>query len=353
MSRLVFVGAAPAVDRLLLVDHLEVGGVHLPTRVQVTPGGKALNGARVACNLTIDRPDVAVSVVGLIGGASGRWIADAVAGAGLTAHWAWASEETRTCIVVAEEGGGTTVGGRSTDFYESPLPVSPAEWEELCAVVTKACHGASWVALAGRLPPDCPIGAATHLIECARVGGARVAVDASSSALAWYLDLAPDLVKVNHIEAATVLDRAVPTDVPGLLALTGLLSERAGNDTAVAVTGGLLGACLAAPDRLWAQTTEHESNHGSGTTDDADRGPWWGKVPAVGAYPTGSGDAFLGAMLVALDRRPADWRGSLRTALGASAASAEQVGTAIVDGRRAAFLASLTQVLPAVAMDRH
>lgn len=116
---------------------------------------------------------------------------------------------------------------------------------------------------------------------------------------------------------------------------------------------GLLGACLAAPDRSWAQTTEHESNHGSGTTDDADRGPWWGKVPAVGAYPTGSGDAFLGAMLVALDHRPADWPGSLRTALGASAASAEQVGTAIVDGRRAALLASLTQVLPAVAMDRH
>ena len=61
---------------------------------------------------------------------------------------------------------------------------------------------ATWVAVAGSLPPGAPPDAAARLLRVARAAGARVALDVSGEALRLGLEAGPDFVKVNAEEAA-------------------------------------------------------------------------------------------------------------------------------------------------------
>ena len=76
-----------------------------------------------------------------------------------------------------------------------------------------------------------------------------------------------------------------------------------------------------------------------------DGGRLEGRVGALGAYPVGSGDAFLAGLVVALDGG-AGWPEALRSALGAGAANAEQPGAGRLDRSRAAALAEAAEVAP-------
>jgi fructose-1-phosphate kinase PfkB-like protein len=53
-----------------------------------------------------------------------------------------------------------------------------------------------------------------------------------------------------------------------------------------------------------------------------------------GRYPVGSGDAFLGGLVVGLERGD-PWPDALRLALGAAAANAELPGAGVLDAARA------------------
>lgn len=68
-----------------------------------------------------------------------------------------------------------------------------------------------------------------------------------------------------------------------------------------------------------------------------------GSLPASGAYPVGSGDAFLAGMLVALERGD-DWPAAAALGLGAAAANAETPGAASFAPARAAELAKRAHV---------
>ncbi|MGH2525137.1 MAG: PfkB family carbohydrate kinase, partial [Actinomycetota bacterium] len=57
-----------------------------------------------------------------------------------------------------------------------------------------------------------------------------------------------------------------------------------------------------------------------------------------GQYPVGSGDAFLGGLVTALDREEG-WEAALRLALGAAAANAELPGAGRLNAVRAIELA--------------
>jgi 1-phosphofructokinase/tagatose 6-phosphate kinase len=70
---------------------------------------------------------------------------------------------------------------------------------------------------------------------------------------------------------------------------------------------------------------------------------WRGRLAARGRYPVGSGDTFLGGLLVGLDRS-GSWPEALRIALGAAAANAELPGAARFDADRARELAAQAEV---------
>jgi 1-phosphofructokinase family hexose kinase len=307
----------PSIDRFFLVaDRVRVGEIHRPSELVTVAGGKGLNVARAASTLGAD-----VRAVALLAGHAGRWIADELLDAAVRADVVWTTGETRSSLSAADPESG-----RPTEFYERGESTDPAAWERFAERVS-ALSGARWASISGSLPPGIPAAASGDLVERARSTGARVAVDQAGPTLAAALDAAPDLVKVNASEAQELTGRSEPR-AAALALHESLLKRRdlVGLDApATVVTAGEAGAYLVAPD---------------GRT-------WRGSLDVRGPFPNGSGDSFLGGLLVALDGGaavPADaselWQAALPLALGAATANAERAGAGRLDPRRARTLAS-------------
>jgi 1-phosphofructokinase family hexose kinase len=287
------VAANPSIDRLFAVERLTPGEIHRPAEFAQVPGGKGLNVARSAAVLGGD-----VTAAALLGGHAGRWIAEQLEAEGVPLRAAWSDVETRSSLSVAGAIEGLT------EFYEHGHPVTPREWAAFEELVRALMPGAAWTTLSGSLPVGAPPDSYERLI-----GTGRVVLDAVAAGI----DAGPAIVKLNAAEAAhaTGLDdpRAAVTE----------LHRRSGG--AAIVTRGEQGALLVTPD---------------GT-------PIEGRTAAAGAYPVGSGDAFLAGLLVALDRG-GSWEDAFRAALGAGAANAELAGAGRLDRARAEELAAQADV---------
>ncbi|MBB4661189.1 1-phosphofructokinase family hexose kinase [Conexibacter arvalis] len=310
----------PSIDRFFLVaDQVRAGAIHRPAELVATAGGKGLNVARAAATLGGD-----VRAIALLAGHAGRWIADELLDNAIRADVVWTTGETRTSLSAADPESG-----RPTEFYERGESTDPAAWERFAERVS-AVTDARWASVSGSLPPGVPASASADLVERARETGARVAVGQSGAALTAALGAAPDLVKANANEAHGATGHDQPRSAA--LALHDLLSARREalglGAPATIVTAGEDGAYLVDP---------------SGSL-------WRGSVDARGPFPNGSGDSFLGGLLVALDAEgdgEPRWPETLPLALGAAAANAERAGAGKLDPRRARALAAQAVVTSA------
>jgi 1-phosphofructokinase family hexose kinase len=293
-----FVAGSPSIDRQHEIDALEPGTIHRPHSVVAVAGGKALNAARAANHLGAN-----VRAVALLGGHTGRWVADALAEEGVALDVVDGPGETRMALSVHAPDGPLT------EFYEPAPEIEPEHWDALEAAVTSAARDAHWVAISGSLPPGAPPDAYTRLTHAARAGRARVALDARGEGLWGGLHAGPDFVKVNASEAAELGYTTAPA-----------LREAAGG-AAAAITHGADGMELATAD-----------------------GTLRAIPPVTGRFPVGSGDAALGGFLTALDVG-GDWAAALALATGAAAANAEVPGAGRLDGARAAQLARDVRVV--------
>lgn len=285
------VAANPSIDRLFAVDRLEAGAIHRPTGFVQVAGGKGLNVARAAAELGGD-----VRAAALLGGHAGRWIADELAGEGVELHAAWAQAETRSSLSVAGAAEGLT------EFYEHGLPVSADEWAAFATLVAGLAAGSSWMTLSGSLPPGAPADGYVSLVPVT-----STALDSRAAGI----EAGPAVVKLNEAEAGA--------GEGGAAAAARALHERSGG--AAIVTRGRDGALLVTP-----QGDEMA-----------------GRVASEGAYPVGSGDAFLAGLVVALDGG-ADWPDALRAALGAGAANAAVPGAGRLDRAHAERLAGRARI---------
>lgn len=281
----------PSIDKLFEVERLEPGEIHRPTSFTQVPGGKGLNVARAAATLGAD-----VHVVALLGGHAGRWIADEI---GLPLTAVWTSAETRSCLSVADKHTGSL-----TEFYERGSLVAADEWAEFVQTVAELASSATWTAVSGSLPP----GASGY---GDLVTTASVAVDSTAIG-----DARPALLKVNLAEACALVGHASDD----ALTPAEKLHERTGGG-AVVTAGG---------DGAVAVTPEGERLRGT--------------LAAAGAYPVGSGDAFLAGLLVSLHRGEG-WSDALRAALAAGAANAEIPGAGRLDRARAEALAERARII--------
>ena len=273
-----FVAASPSIDRLHIVAALRPGEIHRPERVVAVPGGKALNAARAAHALGAD-----VHAIALLGGHTGRWVADALEEEGVTCDAVAGPGETRICVSVSD-------GGDLTEFYEPGPELRPEHWAALEAAAAEVAARASWVGVAGSLPPGAPADGPARLLRVAREAGARVALDVSGEALRLGLAAGPDFVKVNTDEAAELEVGSAEE-----------LRER-GGAVAAAITHGADGMELATSEGVFRA------------------------APArLGSYPVGSGDSALGGFLAALDGG-ASWPEALDRAVEAAAANAQVPG---------------------------
>lgn len=178
----------PAVDTTYNVGRLRYGQTHRVQQVQVRPGGKGLNVARV-----LEQLGARVGTTGLLGGTSGQFVCSQLTQLAPTVEQRWVDTgvKTRTSVAV--------VDGQATVFNESGQPVPNWCWAELEDLLRQVVHPGDVVTINGSLPQDTPAGTVPGLARAAREAGARLIIDTSGAALlesaAW-----ADIVKPNEEE---------------------------------------------------------------------------------------------------------------------------------------------------------
>ena len=184
-----------ALDRTMVVPDFALGHISRIGRAIAVPGGKGLNVARAVKIL-----GGAPLAMGLLGGHTGRMIAAMWAEDGYEAEWTEFDGETRTCTIIANQAGVSTV------INESGL-ITPADWKALAADICRAAErdDVSAVCLCGSLPLGAPADAPGELIARLKRTGARVWVDSSKAALKNAIDAKPFAIKVNRDEIAAAL----------------------------------------------------------------------------------------------------------------------------------------------------
>lgn len=286
---------SPSVDVAYEVERVHHGGVTRPTATVRVPGGKALNAARVAASLGAE-----VHVVAPLGGSTGAWIADRLAAEGIPVTAVPVAGETRTCIAITERAAGSAT---STDLYEPATAVTADEWRELrraALAIRGAARGGDRLLLSGSIPPGVPLDNLAALLDELRGTVMRVAVDGSGPGLRATAGSA-DLLKLNRAEAADLLRTGLPDARAGAEALR----EVYGVDAIV--TDGIRGGAAAT---------------GRGTV-------LLPQPVGRGRYPAGSGDAFLGGLLAALERG-ADLADALERARDAAERNARALGQGLL-----------------------
>ena len=321
--RIVAVAANPSIDRLYEVDHLSTGAIHRPLAVVARAGGKGLNAARGAVAL-----GARVTVVGIVAGRAGDWIMEQLAELGIDARMARARGETRSCISILDRSTGLM-----TELYEPGDEIGPGAWDEMEATVAAelARGDVGALTLSGSLPPGAPVNGFARIARLVRVttadgqragtgGLVPIIVDTYGPALAGVLAERPAVVKVNAVEAGDMVGLVV--DDPATATIAAAVLHERGAD-GVVVTIGVAGAVVV-------------------TTAGAAR-----LVPPDlrGAYPVGSGDAFMAGLAAALvEGQPLVE--AARRGMAAGIANALLPGAGELDPRTARELVAQVKVMP-------
>ena len=279
----------PAIDRTLVLPGLDFGEVHRAHKVIVAAGGKGLNVARTVHTLGGEP-----LCMGFAGGHNGQLLADLAQKEGLNSYWTWMNAETRTCTILLPPNGDATV------INEPGMPVSSEDWKQLQQDIDNHLSSARLVCISGSLPPDSAPADLQALLDMLREARKQVWIDTSGAALLAAL-VQPGLsIKVNGKEIGEVLGVEIRDVDSARLALDKL--SRYGLD-AVVITLGSGGALLATRS-----------------------GQWLAKGPRVRVVSTvGSGDAFLGGLVSALDTGTSAHE-ALRDAVAAGTANALSLG---------------------------
>ena len=240
---LVTVTANPSIDRtLVLPGPLDRGGVHRVERTTSQAGGKGINISRAAVAAGV--PTLAV-----LPAHDDDPFVEEVARAGIPCHPCRPAGSIRVNLTITEPDGTTTK-------LNSPGALSDdAHMAELADAVVREARDASWVVLAGSLPPGAADSFYADLLP--RLHGlAPVAVDTSDApltALVAGLDhCAPQLMKPNAEELASITGG----DAEALEADPALVARHAAElvDRGVAhvlVTLGAAGAVLVDRTGAW------------------------------------------------------------------------------------------------------
>ncbi|MCY4464674.1 MAG: 1-phosphofructokinase family hexose kinase [Chloroflexi bacterium] len=189
-----------ALDRTMMVPDFAIGRISRIGGAIAVPGGKGLNVLR-AVEILGGR----ALAMGLLGGHTGRMIAAMVAEGGYRAQWTRFAGETRTCTIIANEEGVSTVINESGK-------IEPGDWHALADDIRTAAtnEDIAAVCLCGSLPDGAPDDAPTQLISQINELGVPVWVDSSGLWLANAIAAKPYAIKVNSDEFRSALGRDLP-----------------------------------------------------------------------------------------------------------------------------------------------
>ena len=288
----------PSLDRTVELEReLQRGEVQRVARNVEEPGGKGVNVTRAL--VASGAPSIAV-----LPGRADDPLVVALASAGVPVATVPIAARLRSNITITEPDGVTT------KLNELGPELGEAEQRALIAAVVTQAADASWLVLAGSLPPSLRPDFYVRVVREARAAGvaARIAVDTSGAPLAALVESGEpvDLIKPNGEELAELAGEpdadALEADPERVAEVASTLGPR-GIRSAL-VTLGSKGAVLVGED------------HG-----------WFAPAPRIVPRSTvGAGDSSLAGYLLA-DVTGSGPEGRLRNAVRYGAAAASLPGT--------------------------
>jgi len=201
----------PSIDRTLHLEGLSLGGLNRARSVGTHLAGKGVNVSVALWQLGV--PSV---LLGLAGGATGRYLVDGLRAEGFICAFCEVAGETRVNLTMIEDGCE-----RTTKVNEPGPTITQAELDKLMRVTDSVGMGDLCV-LSGSLPPGVPDRTYGQLVNQLHGQGAFVALDASGASLREALAARPHLIKPNLAEAAEVLKRHLDSPTAWLEALRSL-----------------------------------------------------------------------------------------------------------------------------------
>lgn len=257
----------PAIDIIYFVNHYNLGEVHRPNQVIVSPGGKGLNVARVA-SLMGEK----VVASGLLGGSNGAVIREKIKELGLIDGFSEIQGETRICINVTDPLAGTC-----TEVLEPGPEITELEMERFLTVFAHWVTQVDVITLSGSLPLGAPIDCYNRLILLAKKAGKKVFLDTSGPAFVRGIEAKPSLIKPNEDEIKSIYEGPLTT-LNGLI--DAILHLRQKGLEWPVITRGKEGAIVGLSDGVYQVT-----------------------IPSVKTInAVGSGDAFLAGCATAYAR---------------------------------------------------
>lgn len=180
-----------ALDKTLEVPSFTPGRRHRTVDQTTMPGGKGVNIARA-----IKRLGQPVIATGLVGGATGNRIVEALNDEAVLGAFARVHEESRTNTAVLDP---TT--GMHTEINERGPEVSAQELELFREKLMYLAKGASICVFAGSLPRGIEPNVYAGLIREVRKLGVTTMLDTDGEPLRLAMRAAPEVVSPNELEA--------------------------------------------------------------------------------------------------------------------------------------------------------
>ena len=197
----------PAVDKTGVVENLTPGIVNRILSVRQDPGGKGINVSKSIRALGGES-----LALGIVGGAAGAWILEALKELGIRTNFVFTPLPTRTNLKLVD-----AVTRDTTDINE---PGQPADEAALCAVREKllaALHEGDIAVFSGSLPPQAPPSLYGDWAAHCQAVGARVFVDADGESLRLAIAAKPYAVKPNEHELSRFCGKPL-SDIAQLVA---------------------------------------------------------------------------------------------------------------------------------------
>lgn len=286
---IICLGTTPTMQRTMLFDRVEAGGVNRATEVREYASGKSVNVAKVLHSLGHD-----AVATGFVGGPRGKLLREHLDKAGVRHDFVEVpSAPTRLCTTIIDRASGAV-----TELVEESAPVNADAWAELARKLEKLLPSASGWVFSGSQAPGGPADFYTRWLARFRGKNPHVVIDARGEPLKEALRQPGVVAKCNREEFEATIGKTLPDDA----------SLRAAMEAATP-QGGALVVTLGSDGALAY-----------------DRGKFWrSRVPPIKAVSAvGSGDAFAAGFSAGRERagKTSDPRQSLALATACGAANA-------------------------------
>ena len=254
----------PALDKLMQIDHIEIGETNRAELLSASAAGKGIDVAKVLRDFNHE-----VSATGFLGGMVAPIFRQCFEEEKIHDHFVSIAGTTRTNIQLFD------TKGKRTELLEKGPKVDAHELNQLLQKVEKLAKQSTVIAICGSAPQGVDKAYFTKLIQVAKANCDQVIVDTSGPLLKVAIEEKAKLIKPNKDEMLELMNQKTATDEQMIEYAQTICKQ---GITYVLVSLGKEGAML---------VSEH--------------GVWKGKAPEVEVKSTlGCGDTVVASMCLSL-----------------------------------------------------